>query len=573
MAARLAIWAVSAQRQWRARDGAVKQWEPPAMDGGSGGGDAAESAGGWVDGGAGVEDGRQPFYLRLARDMHRRHHPFFIIVLLMLPPSWSGAGATTYDAFYPNPLDFTSVVAANSTSVPSFSTTFVFAIVSHYLGSSNHGLAFVLSSTQVPSSRFLAVELDTKCNPEVEDIDDNHIGIDNSSLISISSASAGFYDPEDGNMYGFNLTSTKPMQVWVDYDSKHTILSVTIIVNHQPSRPLLSVAHDLSTSLEPKAVGGFRSVYRGLLPVSKQMVAIKRVSPESRQGMNEFMSEIVILGIASGLFYLHEDWEQVVIHRDIKTSNVLLDDEMNARLGDFGLARSHDHGVDAHTTRLAGTYGYIAPELARLGKATKATDVFAFGVLMMEVACARRPIWGNTVNGEPLTLADWVLTTWRARSITDTVNRRLDDYVEEIELVLKLGLLCSHPSPNSRPHMRLIMQYLERNASLPADLQPDALLSSDQEIIQLALRTSMSWYLANAEQEGGAVHVIRWSHGESNSPPPGIRNTWAQLSAVEEASAESLAPCGACGCSTARPAKPPNVLLLPVHLQPPTAAG
>ena len=191
--------------------------------------------------------------------------------------------------------------------------------------------------------------------------------------------------------------------------------------------------------------GGFGGVYKGVLPVSKQTVAIKRVSPDSKQGMKEFMAEIVILGhlrhrnlvqllgycrhkqlllvydympngsldcylhtqdhsttnlcwaqrfhiikgIASGLFYLHEDWEQVVIHRDIKTSNVLLDSEMNARLGDFGLARSHDHGADAHTTRVAGTWGYIAPELARLGKATKATDVFALGVLMVEVACGK----------------------------------------------------------------------------------------------------------------------------------------------------------------------------------------
>lgn len=91
----------------------------------------------------------------------------------------------------------------------------------------------------------------------------------------------------------------------------------------------------------------------------------------------------IIKGITSGLFYLHEDWEHVVIHRDIKTSNVLLDTEMNGRLGDFGLARLHGHGADAHTTHFAGTWGYIAPELSRLGKATKATDVFALqGVLM-----------------------------------------------------------------------------------------------------------------------------------------------------------------------------------------------
>ncbi|KAJ1273738.1 hypothetical protein BS78_05G007100 [Paspalum vaginatum] len=280
--------------------------------------------------------------------------------------------------------------------------------------------------------------------------------------------------------------------------------------------------------------GGFGSVYRGVMPNSKQMAAIKRVSPESKQGMTEFMAEIVILGhlrhrnlvqllgycchkqqlllvydympngsldsylhaqhhnttnlcwaqrfriikgVASGLFYLHEDWEQVVIHRDIKTSNVLLDGEMNARLGDFGLARLHDHGADAHTTHVAGTWGYIAPELARLGKATKATDIFAFGVLMIEVVCAKRPIWVNS-HGEPVALADWVLAAWRGGSITDAVDPRLDDYLkEEIELVLKLGLLCSHPSPNVRPCMRLVMQYLQRDAPLPSDFQSNSLLT------------------------------------------------------------------------------------------------
>jgi hypothetical protein len=280
--------------------------------------------------------------------------------------------------------------------------------------------------------------------------------------------------------------------------------------------------------------GGFGDVYKGVLPHSKHAVAVKRVSPESKQGMKEFMAEIIILGhlrhrnlvqllgycrhqqqlllvyeympsgsldsylhpqdhntthlcwdqrfriikgVASGLLYLHDDWEQIVIHRDIKTSNVLLDGEMNARLGDFGLARSHDHGADAHTTRVAGTWGYIAPELARLGKATKATDVFAFGVLMMEVVCARRPIWLNTNSGELLALGDWVLAKWQGGSITDAADPRLNDHVEEIELVLKLGLLCSHPLPNARPSMRLVMQYLQRDAHLPSDLEPNSLLN------------------------------------------------------------------------------------------------
>ncbi|CAL4903504.1 unnamed protein product [Urochloa decumbens] len=268
--------------------------------------------------------------------------------------------------------------------------------------------------------------------------------------------------------------------------------------------------------------GGFGRVYKGFLPASKQNVAIKRISPESKQGAKEFISEVTILGhvrhrslvrllgycrhkhelllvydympngsldkylhgqdklelgwsqrfciiksVASGLFYLHEEWEHVVIHRDVKSSNVLLDDEMNARLGDFGLARLHDHGVDAHTTRIAGTFGYIAPELARLGKATKATDVFAFGVFMMEVTCGWRPVELNA-SGEPQVLADHVINAWQDGSIMDSRDSRLEDCVaQEVEMVLKLGLLCSHPSPKVRPGMRLVVQYLESVATLP----------------------------------------------------------------------------------------------------------
>jgi serine/threonine protein kinase len=170
--------------------------------------------------------------------------------------------------------------------------------------------------------------------------------------------------------------------------------------------------------------------------------------------------------VASGLFYLHEEWEQVVIHRDVKASNVLLDGEMNGQLGDFGLARLHDHGVEAHATCVAGTRGYISPELARLGKATKATDVFAFGAFILEVACGRRPIGVNS-RGEPQVLVDFVLRFFQRDLVVCMM--------EEAELVLKLGLLCSHPSPVSRPSMRLVMQYLCGDTPFPE--MPDAYLN------------------------------------------------------------------------------------------------
>ncbi|KAB1220843.1 L-type lectin-domain containing receptor kinase IV.1 [Morella rubra] len=270
--------------------------------------------------------------------------------------------------------------------------------------------------------------------------------------------------------------------------------------------------------------GGFGRVYRGILPTSKIEVAVKRVSHESRQGMKEFVAEIVSIGrlrhrnlvpllgycrrkgelllvydympngsldkylfnqpevtlswnqrfrvlkgVASGLFYLHEEWEQVVIHRDVKASNVLLDGELNARLGDFGLARLYDHGTDPQTTHVVGTLGYLAPEHARSGKATRSTDVFAFGAFLLEVACGRRPIEPRGGPNEDVLLVDWVFSHWSRGEILEARDPNLgtDFVAEELELVLKLGLMCSHSEPAARPSMRQVVQFLEGDIPLP----------------------------------------------------------------------------------------------------------
>lgn len=269
--------------------------------------------------------------------------------------------------------------------------------------------------------------------------------------------------------------------------------------------------------------GGFGKVYKGALPSTKLEVAVKRVSHESRQGLKEFVAEVVSIGrirhrnlaqllgycrrkdelllvydymsngsldkylycddqmlilnwaqryqiikdIASGLLYLHEKWEKVVIHRDIKASNILLDSEMNGRLGDFGLARLYDHGTDMQTTHVVGTIGYLAPELICTGKATPLTDVFAFGIFLLEVACGQRPV-SNARGNQPL-LVDWVLEHWNKGSLTEAVDTRLqNDYnVDEACLVLKLGLLCAHPFTNARPNMQSIMRYLDGDLQFP----------------------------------------------------------------------------------------------------------
>lgn len=193
----------------------------------------------------------------------------------------------------------------------------------------------------------------------------------------------------------------------------------------------------------------------------------------------------IIRGVASGLSYLHGDWEQIVIHRDVKASNVLLDGEMNGRLGDFGLARLYDHGSDARTTHVVGTMGYLAPELGHTGKATPSTDVFAFGAFLLEVTCGRRPVEEDEGNNR-IILVDWVAEHWRKGCITKAADIRMSRFsVDQVSLVLKLGLLCSHPLPNARPTMPQVAQYLDGDAPLP-EFSPEYLGSTMLELMYSA---------------------------------------------------------------------------------------
>ncbi|KAE8725667.1 L-type lectin-domain containing receptor kinase IX.1 [Hibiscus syriacus] len=173
-------------------------------------------------------------------------------------------------------------------------------------------------------------------------------------------------------------------------------------------------------------------------------------------------------GLASALLYLHEEWEQCVVHRDIKSSNVMLDSSFNVKLGDFGLARLMDHELGPLTTGLAGTLGYMAPEYVRTGRASKASDVYSFGIVALEIATGRKTVDGVEENF-PLGLVEWVWHLYGTQNLAAAVDERLVAEFDEqqIECVMIVGLWCAHPDSSLRPSIRQAIQVLDFDVALP----------------------------------------------------------------------------------------------------------
>ncbi|KAE8679163.1 putative L-type lectin-domain containing receptor kinase S.7 [Hibiscus syriacus] len=176
----------------------------------------------------------------------------------------------------------------------------------------------------------------------------------------------------------------------------------------------------------------------------------------------------IAVGLASVLAYMHQECEQQVIHRDIKTSNIMLDGNFNPRLGDFGLARLMDHDKSPVSTLTAGTMGYLAPEYLQYGKATEKTDVFSYGVVILEVACGRRPIEreGGLNSQKMMNLVDWVWGLFGEGRIIEAADKRLNGDFKEDEMrkMLLIGLSCAHPDDAVRPSIRRVLQILNNES-------------------------------------------------------------------------------------------------------------
>nr|DAD39321.1 TPA_asm: hypothetical protein HUJ06_013644 [Nelumbo nucifera] len=294
--------------------------------------------------------------------------------------------------------------------------------------------------------------------------------------------------------------------------------------------------------------GGFGGVYRGFLSDRKLDIAVKRISEGSKQGKKEYKAEVKIisqlrhrnlvklvgwchkkrelllvyefmpngsldshlfkdktlltwkvryniaLGLVSALLYLHEEWEQCVVHRDIKYSNVMLDSSFQTKLGDFGLAKLVEHEQGAEITEvLAGTKGYMAPEYAVNGKASKESDVYSFGVVALEIACGRRAVEPSAGQGKVI-LVDWVRELYGQGMLREAIDPRLtstENFDEkQVEHLMVVGLWCVHPDYNRRPSMREVMHVLRFEAQLlviPSKISlPTFALPPDASVLEIS---------------------------------------------------------------------------------------
>ncbi|KAL6851763.1 hypothetical protein ACP4OV_020327 [Aristida adscensionis] len=186
-------------------------------------------------------------------------------------------------------------------------------------------------------------------------------------------------------------------------------------------------------------------------------------APSARRAPLDWPARVrIAVGAARGLCYMHHECSPPIVHRDVKSSNILLDSELNAKVADFGLARMlAQAGKPDTVTAVAGSFGYMAPECAYTRKVNEKVDVYSFGVVLLELITGREANDG----GEHGSLAEWA---WRhlqaGKSIADAADSCIRDagYGDEVEVVFKLGIICTGAQPSTRPTMKDVVQILLR---------------------------------------------------------------------------------------------------------------
>ncbi|GAB4850679.1 G-type lectin S-receptor-like serine/threonine-protein kinase SD1-1 [Ancistrocladus abbreviatus] len=282
--------------------------------------------------------------------------------------------------------------------------------------------------------------------------------------------------------------------------------------------------------------GGFGPVYKGILKEGKE-IAVKRLSKDSAQGLDAFKSEVMLIaklqhrnlvkllgcciqdeeriliyeylpnksldyfifdqtgsrslewakrfeiinGIARGLLYLHQDSRLRIVHRDLKAGNILLDHELNPKISDFGMARSFDgNECQEKTKRVVGTYGYMSPEYAIDGLFSSKSDVFSFGVLVLEIVSGKRNRGFNHSDHHHNLLGHaWIL--YMEGECLELVDPSIDlsNNASQLRRCIHVGLLCVQQSPEDRPSMSSVVVMLSSEIELPRPKQPGFFIARD----------------------------------------------------------------------------------------------
>ncbi|RWR88175.1 G-type lectin S-receptor-like serine/threonine-protein kinase [Cinnamomum micranthum f. kanehirae] len=275
--------------------------------------------------------------------------------------------------------------------------------------------------------------------------------------------------------------------------------------------------------------GGFGLVYKGQL-LNGQEIAVKRLSNNSAQGIKEFKNEVtliaklqhrnlvrllgycisgqekiliyeymrnksldslvfdqqrcsmldwttrfsIIVGIARGILYLHEDSRFKIIHRDLKVSNILLDDDLNPKISDFGMARLFGQNqAQGNTNRIVGTYGYMSPEYAMDGHFSVKSDAFSFGVILLEIITGKRNNYYCDCCS--LNLIGHVWEKWkegRAMEVVDSSMINKSSFESEVLRCIQIGLLCVQEKANDRPNMSSVVHMLGNESMMLSPTQP-----------------------------------------------------------------------------------------------------
>lgn len=283
----------------------------------------------------------------------------------------------------------------------------------------------------------------------------------------------------------------------------------------------LQIATDSFSEKNILGQGGFGKVYKGVLPDSTK-IAVKRLTDyESPGGEAAFLREVelisvavhrnllrligfcttpserllvypfmqnlsvayrlrdfkpgepvldwptrkkVALGTARGLEYLHEHCNPKIIHRDVKAANVLLDEDFEAVVGDFGLAKLVDVRKTSVTTQVRGTMGHIAPEYLSTGKSSERTDVFGYGIMLLELVTGQRAIdFSRLEEEDDVLLLDHVKKLVREKRVDAIIDRNMDRQydIDEVEKMIQVALLCNQGTPEDRPSMSEVVRMLE----------------------------------------------------------------------------------------------------------------